>query len=296
VGVVAGSLIGKLPQVHTIWAAGSAEGVSVISIWVEMVSMGIQFAYNVIRGTPLSTYAEVPILFVQLLLLALVAAWADGYLGGHVWLGCFVVAGCTSAMAASVLPHSVTLALYAANATFAFFIIGPQVIMNRRKRSTGRLSLAVTGMAFSGLTSRLFTTLVEVEDNMLRLTIGLNWLLTGVLMLQFWIYAPSKSEATQVASKSTMVVQVIMPMPWDVSVHSSPEAAPARSFESLRNRSGTFVQVLSKIGSHACLSEFVGDDGFEEPLAKVKSFSNFPMVRSMTSFPSFSDISRQQTW
>eukprot|EP00438_Fugacium_kawagutii_P004374 Skav214818 [mRNA] locus=scaffold1934:170511:189491:- [translate_table: standard] len=51
------------------------------------VSMGVQLAYNVVRHTPVTTYAEIAILFPQLLLLTLVVAWADGILGPRIWPG-----------------------------------------------------------------------------------------------------------------------------------------------------------------------------------------------------------------
>ncbi|CAK0868110.1 unnamed protein product [Prorocentrum cordatum] len=149
-GVIAGSFVGKLPQVHQIWKAHSAHGVSAISIWTEAVSMGIQFAYNVVRRrctrcggsaskapaafrrtpprtrTPLSTYAEVPVLFAQMLLLAVVAAWADQYLDWRIWLSCCGLVLATWGMMVRIIPTGVTLTLYAVNASLGLLIVGPQ--------------------------------------------------------------------------------------------------------------------------------------------------------------------------
>mmetsp|Transcript_68154 Transcript_68154/g.158163 ORF Transcript_68154/g.158163 Transcript_68154/m.158163 type:complete len:311 (+) Transcript_68154:51-983(+) len=184
-GVIAGSLVGKLPQVYAIWKARSAAGVSVVSMWVEASSMGIQLAYNIVRGTPLTTYAEVPILFAQLLLLVLTAAWAEAYLGPRVALGVLSLVVGTAAMALRVVPVVITTALFAANASCGLAIMGPQVAMTCKSRSTGQLSFVVVAMTFCGQSSRLFTTMVEVEDPSLRAAHLLNWLLVAALLVQF---------------------------------------------------------------------------------------------------------------
>lgn len=205
-GVVAGAAVGKLPQVCTIWRTGSAQGISASAVWAEAAGTGVQLAYNVVRETPPSTYAELPLLFPQLLLLAVTAAWAEGHLGLRVWLACGGISGATAAMAIRAVPEAVTTALYASNAVLGLAAVGPQIIMNWRNSSTGQLSFVVYAMTFAGLTTRLFTTFVEVQDVAVRLAITFNWLLVAVLMLQFWAYRPrpvgvDRVQATAVAAR-----------------------------------------------------------------------------------------------
>lgn len=195
-GVIAGTLVGKLPQVQKIWKARSADGISVASIWIEATSMGVQLAYNVVRQTPISTYGEVPILFLQLLLLAAVAAWAQGRLWDcGVWLRMVLLVSLTAAMCTEVVPVSVTAAAYAANALLAAAVVLPQVAMNFARHSTGQLSFTVVLMATSGLTTRVFTTLVEVDDPVLRMSVTFTWLLNVILLSQFWAFAPKRHKA-----------------------------------------------------------------------------------------------------
>ncbi|CAJ1339365.1 unnamed protein product, partial [Effrenium voratum] len=59
IAVIGGSFLGKMPQVSAVWRARSAEGLSKLSIWTETVSMGVQLAYNLVRHTPITTYAEI---------------------------------------------------------------------------------------------------------------------------------------------------------------------------------------------------------------------------------------------
>lgn len=128
-------------------------------------------------------------LFTQLLLLALVAAWADGYVRQpRVWLGCLALVLSTAAMALQAVPIAVTAAAYAANAGILLIVVVPQLMMNSRRGSTGQLSIVVVAMTLCGITSRVYTTWLEVEDPALRATVTLNWVLWASLMLQFWIY------------------------------------------------------------------------------------------------------------
>lgn len=283
-GVVAGSLVGKMPQVHAIRTARSAKGVSVLSIWMEMFSMGIQFAYNVVRNTALSTYAEVPILFGQILLLALTAAWADGYLGPCVCLSCFGAVLGTTAMAARWVPEPVTLGLYAANTTFGLVVVGPQVIMNWRSHSTGQLSLAVTAMTFGGLTSRLVTTLVEVEDVALRATVAVNWGLTAILMTQFWVYRPVKQ------AEPAYGEEVVQDLPDEISVESQfDRITSAVSVASI-------VDCMSKVGSSRCITDLLCDQRLEDRLPNVRTLPAFQVVHSVGSFSTFRQFRRMDSF
>mmetsp|Transcript_11452 Transcript_11452/g.26496 ORF Transcript_11452/g.26496 Transcript_11452/m.26496 type:complete len:362 (-) Transcript_11452:110-1195(-) len=269
-GVISGSLLGKLPQVYDVWRAKSAAGLSRVSIWMETASLGIQFAYNVVRQTPWYTYAEVPILFCQLLLLGFVAAYVDGELHmGIVTLGSFMIAS-TIAMATRLVPVAATLTLYAVNALMGLGIILPQIILNFRNRSTGQLSFIVTFMTFCGTSARLYTTLVGVDDLALRLTIGLNWLLLSVLMLQFAVLKPALEDELE----SFGVIDVDIP--------------PKKHLQQLRSRteisrSGSVLQALSAVGSSRCLTDLVQTHHVEDTFQRMRSFSSFGQLSASLS-------------
>lgn len=284
VAVVGGSFVGKLPQVRAIWLARSRNGLSLVSIWTETVSMGIQFAYNVVRRTPLSTYAEVPVLFCQLLLLTVVAAWADGALGARVWAACLGVVAATAAMAVEAVPVGVTMAMYAANASLSLLIVLPQVHANWRNRSTGQLSLVVTGMTFSGTTTRLFTTFVEVDDVALCATISLNWLLTGLLLLQFWVYRESsvvEEGPTKVAASVTSSLAAVS------RPHSLKHAMTLGSLRTpgLKSKAQFVAGSMAAFGSSCCLLDLVDNDEFEQLF--VKKISAIRPVQSMSALVDF---------
>eukprot|EP00931_Biecheleriopsis_adriatica_P089572 TRINITY_DN63674_c0_g1_i1.p1 TRINITY_DN63674_c0_g1~~TRINITY_DN63674_c0_g1_i1.p1 ORF type:complete len:375 (-),score=39.01 TRINITY_DN63674_c0_g1_i1:121-1245(-) len=248
VAVIVGSCVGKLPQVYTVWRAGSAEGISMISVWTEAVSMGVQFAYNTVRGMPVTTYAEVAIIFPQMLLLALVAAWADGYLSVRVWLACFVTCAGAAMMALGIVSPVLTTAAYTANALFGFVAVIPQVVVNYKNKSTGQLNFFVTAMGFGGISMRLFTTFVEVDDVRVRVTMMVNWTLVMTLMLQFAMFRDSR------------------PLP---AKPSEPDLAT-----SAIKKSNSTLQVLSAIGSSRCLSDMIDKEVVDTTMQVIKSRSS----------------------
>jgi len=250
--VIGGSCLGKLPQVAAVWRAHSAEGISRISIWTETVSMGVQLAYNVVRCTPWTTFAEIAILFPQLLLLTLVVAWADGSLGPRVWLADLFLCLGVTAMALGWVSTTFTAAAYAANALCGLVAVLPQVIINYRNKSTGQLSFLVTAMTFGGTSARLFTTFVEVDDLPLQLTMMLNWTLVSTLMLQFAVYRDRRP---------------LPPKPASSDVESPIEKIPFR-------RQSSVVQAFASFGSSRCLSEMVDVEMMDGTVEVIKSKSS----------------------
>ena len=76
-------------------------------------------------------------------------------------------------MACGWLSSSFTVAAYAANSFFGLVAVLPQVVINYKNKSTGQLSLLVTAMTFGGMSARLYTTFMEVDDLALQLTMSL---------------------------------------------------------------------------------------------------------------------------
>jgi len=270
-GVIGGSMLGKMPQVYDVWMAKSAAGLSRVSIWTETASLGIQFAYNVVRQTPWYTFAEVPILFVQLLLLGLVAAYVDGQLNlGVLSLGTLMTS-LTVAMAVRLVPTAVTLALFSMNALMGLGIILPQIVLNCQNHSTGQLSFIVTAMTFGGTSARLFTTLVGVDDLPLRLTIGLNWCLVAVLTLQFVVLKPEQDfDEAELDDEPSVHLGMHEPLSLD----------RRRSF----SKSIPVLQALSAVGSSRCLLTLAQTDTAwsAEKFRAKRSFNSFGQLPIMS--------------
>ena len=156
-GIIAGSFLLKLPQIINILRAKSAEGMILSALYLETLSYAATSTYNLLTGTPLSTYAEALVILVQ---------------------NCIIVALCWRFAATSAKHKAVTVA--AAVAAVAIFLSLPpaalpalmavsvltsmssrvqQIAQNFAAKSTGILSLATTVLQTGGCAARIFTTL-----------------------------------------------------------------------------------------------------------------------------------------
>lgn len=195
--VIAGSLVGKLPQVHKIWHAKSADGISILSIWLESVGLGIQLSYNIIRETPLSTFAEVPIIFVQSLVLLVVVAFYSENISKRFCCVMITLISCVVAMSVRLVPIVVTAWIFALNSVLSMCVTVPQLLKNFQTSSTGQLSFVVAAMTLGGTSTRLFTTWMEVEDVALLFNVLINWVLCATLLVQFGRYSPEGKPAKE---------------------------------------------------------------------------------------------------
>lgn len=188
--VIAGAAVGKLPQAVKIWRAKSALGVSALAVWLEVGATGVNVAYNVARRTPWSTFGEAFLLFGQLHLLIVVIACFESSAARRI-CGAGVSAGvmaCTLSMASRSVPVLVTNVLYAFSPIFGIAVSLPQLLLNYRRRSTGQLSFVVAAMGFGGCSTRLFTTLFEIDDVAIRAVAVMNWALSSLAIAQFIAY------------------------------------------------------------------------------------------------------------
>jgi mannose-P-dolichol utilization defect protein 1 len=64
-GIVLGASLVKIPQILKILLAGSAEGVSFLSQFLELIAASINFAYNAKAGNPFTTYGETLMISIQ---------------------------------------------------------------------------------------------------------------------------------------------------------------------------------------------------------------------------------------
>ncbi|XP_019520403.1 PREDICTED: mannose-P-dolichol utilization defect 1 protein isoform X4 [Hipposideros armiger] len=64
-GIVAGSLLVKLPQVFKILGAKSAEGLSVKSVMLELVALTGTMVYSIVNNFPFSSWGEALFLMLQ---------------------------------------------------------------------------------------------------------------------------------------------------------------------------------------------------------------------------------------
>ncbi|CAG8463616.1 14883_t:CDS:1 [Cetraspora pellucida] len=186
--ILAGSIV-KLPQIIKIINARSSRGLSFESVVLETCAFGVGLAYNLRNDNPFSTFGESFFLTIQnAIILILMLHYANR--SRDLIITCISLIVTTYSLWSPELVSDSMLALLQTLAIpLALFSKIPQIFTNYKNGSTGQLSaFAVFGFTLGSL-ARIFTTLTEVDDNIILvgflLTSICNCILTGQ-MIYYW--------------------------------------------------------------------------------------------------------------
>ena len=198
-GIVAGAVLVKVPQINRIVAKGSAKGLRVSMFRSEVLSGTVAIAYFARSGIALAAYAELFFILLQnLVILALIRGYGDGSAKGKrssnersVTVAFAAYAATVALLAFGVLakiPNSALETLY--NCTTAVLIAGraPQIVANFRAESTGELSFASQALMSAGSTARIFTTAQEGGGASMLAAYGMSAGMNWVILAQMIVY------------------------------------------------------------------------------------------------------------
>ncbi|KAK9365946.1 hypothetical protein V1509DRAFT_631551 [Lipomyces kononenkoae] len=189
IGIVCASSIIKLPQITKLVSSRSAVGVSMIGTALEAASYLGMLAYAVRAGFPFSTFGEQAFLWIQdvaVLLLLLVYSGRSTIAVGVVPV---VLAAAYYLILSVPGPSEPVLAmLQAAAIPLNLASKVPQIITIFRNKSTGQLSAVSVFAYMAGSVARVFTTLQEVDDQIVLAGVVLGAVLNLVLVAQMVMY------------------------------------------------------------------------------------------------------------
>ncbi|DAZ95991.1 TPA: hypothetical protein N0F65_009292 [Lagenidium giganteum] len=199
--IITGSLILKLPQILKIISAKDVTGLTPASFYMEVVLYLSSTVYNVLRGYPLSTWAENAVVLVQNVVLVLLL-WT--YYTPRIAISTRVTLFVTvSALTAGMLmvPPELQWLLASAGIPVSIFARIPQIISNFKQGHTGQLAFITLFLNFGGSVARLFTTLQETGDVVQLAGYGVAILLNGTLVSQVLIYWNATNKALAQSAK-----------------------------------------------------------------------------------------------
>ncbi|KAI5736258.1 hypothetical protein M8J76_001510 [Diaphorina citri] len=157
-GIVAGSLLVKLPQIIKIYTEKSAKGISPWGVLCELFAIIANAAYSFVNRFPFSAWGDAVFLLIQ-----------------------------TAAILALQLTYSVSTAAALGFVALTSIVL-LQAYTNYKNCSVGQLSLVTCLLLFFGSLARVFTSIHETGDNILILTYVLASLANGVILSQFYLY------------------------------------------------------------------------------------------------------------
>lgn len=193
-GIVGSSGIVKLPQILSILANSSVQGLSFFSILLETASYLINLSYNFRQHNDFTTFGESAFLSLQNIVILLLILYYSGltkYINGFVGLLslAFYSLFANPEGNVGVLSNEYIKSLTTLTIPLIIFSKLPQISNNFKNKSTGQLSIVSVLAGLFGAVVRVFTTLSSgIQDNLILLGFGASLLLNFVLFLQIVVY------------------------------------------------------------------------------------------------------------
>lgn len=168
----------------------SADGLTLSTWWLKLVSYTCSILYGLDKGYPLSTYAETAVLAVEATtLLVLVAYYQKKLVDGKFFGGVVLYVALVAVALSELTPPGVLAFGQAGSTILNVGALVPQFALNANTKTAGDYSPLTAGLATAGCTIRLFTTVQLADSDPLLLgSFGLAFLLNGSLLLQILYY------------------------------------------------------------------------------------------------------------
>ncbi|KAJ8726166.1 hypothetical protein PYW07_000864 [Mythimna separata] len=187
IGIIAGSILVKVPQILKILSSKSAEGINVYGVYLELFAITANFAYSYVKGFPFSAWGEGTFLAIQTAIIAaLVLHYGGATSRAVVFLSTY--AGIVSALVSGFTPTDVLWTMQAVNVPIIVIAKSIQVITNYKNGSTGQLSAITCFLLFGGSVARIFTSLVETGDFIIIVTYCVSTVANGAIVAQLLWY------------------------------------------------------------------------------------------------------------
>ncbi|KAL5616044.1 hypothetical protein FOBRF1_004792 [Fusarium oxysporum] len=225
IGIIAASSIVKVPQILKLLNSKSAEGVSFLSYLLETASYIISLAYNFRNGFPFSTYGETALIVGQNVIISVLVL---NYSGRASLAAVFVaaLAGTVATLFAENVVDAQTLSYLQAGAgVLSVASKLPQILTIFQQGGTGQLSAFAVFNYLAGSLSRIFTTLQEVDDQLILYGFVSGFVLNAILALQMIFYWNAPSEK----AKGKQPAAPIAAKPATLTPSSSTTATPKKS-------------------------------------------------------------------
>lgn len=186
-GIVAGSILVKVPQILKILNNRSAAGINLIAVFLEILAITLNLSYSFVKGFPFSAWGDVAFIAVQTVIIACLVLH---YSGPFIRVVLFLAAYLTTSYVLMGGPTSVDVLWSFQALNIPILVAGKmsQAYTNYKNGSTGQLSAVTCFMLFFGSSARIFTSIQETGDFMMTLTYCIATFTNTVIVFQLLWY------------------------------------------------------------------------------------------------------------
>ncbi|XP_047544455.1 mannose-P-dolichol utilization defect 1 protein homolog [Vanessa atalanta] len=188
IGIIAGSILVKVPQILKILGSKSAEGINIYGVSLELFAITANFAYSYVMNFPFSAWGEGTFLAIQTAAIASLVLHYGGAPGKAImFLTTYV--GLVSILVSGYTPKDILWMMQAINVPIIVIAKSIQILTNYKNGSTGQLSAVTCLLLFGGSIARIFTSIQETGDFIIIVTYCVSTIANGALVLQlFWYW------------------------------------------------------------------------------------------------------------
>lgn len=188
-GLIGFSAILKLPQIIQILKSRSGSGLSITSLYMEIIANVLAFAYHRQRGFPFSTFGETIMILIQNLMIAFFVTHFEEKYNFLIWNSFVLSNSCLIfAVEHKLICNSFMSALWGICLPLSIAYKFPQILHTYRSKCKGELSALSCFLTLMGSCGRVFTTIREINDKSVLIMYLLNVLLNGTIWIQSLIY------------------------------------------------------------------------------------------------------------
>lgn len=205
-GIIAGSLLLKVPQILKICSAKSGDGISLTSEILLIVALFGSMSYGYFKKFALSAYGDNYFLFIQSVIIFLLVCFFQKKFASML-LFLAACSGATFLLFANLIPDYVILTLNSLTIVLTVISRLNQALLNYRSSSTGALSAITLILQFLGVVARIFTSIQETGDFNLILNFVIASIVNGLLVFQLFWYWNSPSNPTSGTAKKVKKTQ-----------------------------------------------------------------------------------------
>ena len=185
--VIAVSFTVKLPLIYSCWKHQTTQGLSAVSLYTEVLAIGLNIVYCVLKDFPITAWGElVSVLGQDFAIVLLIWRYSR-----TAFFECFIYA--TTFLAVIYAASFHLPADYLWTLPFACMLIGwsgviPQITTNFNNKHTGPLSLTTQALIAVGTYVRIFTTIQEVDDDFTLFAACVGSCFQTTLLAQILLY------------------------------------------------------------------------------------------------------------
>lgn len=182
----------------------SAEGLSIVSILLDLMAITFHMSYSFISGFPFSAWGDGTFLAIQTAAIAALVFFYGHRSGSKSLIFIVIYAAFVYVLMGGITPAKFLWTAQAFNVPILLTGKLSQAFANYKNSSTGQLSAVTCLMLFFGSLARIFTSVQETGDTMMIITYCVSTFANAVIVSQLLYYwnKPTGAKVAAVAPEA----------------------------------------------------------------------------------------------